>query len=367
MNNNENINYPIPKKTYTVLARCATYNQSKYICDTLNGFAMQRTNFPFVCFVMDDASTDDEQEVIKEWMEHECDMNKAEIIEIPTSTIIIVPHKTNFSCTFAFYLLKQNLYGTGKKEKYIVPWREKCKYIAICEGDDYWTDPYKLQKQVDFLENHPEYVLSHTAFHYHIEYENNQLKDSHKSTSRNLEIIKNDESNIICHILNNNDYRIQTATVLFKKKIYELVQEDKIKDNEPRFLMGDTPLWVRLCQYGKIHFIEDSTANYRLHMGSACRNTDKIKKLRFTLSCSEMQVYYVELFNIDNRYTETIRKNFKRKLFIYKLFDHSYKPIVSYKIKTINDYIFYRFLINKHILMFIKPFYTLYQKIKYFN
>ena len=131
--------------------------------------------------------------------------------------------------------------------------------------------------------------------------------------------------------------------------------------------MGDTPLWVRLCQYGKIHFIEDSTANYRLHMGSACRNTDKIKKLRFTLSCSEMQVYYVELFNIDNRYTETIRKNFKRKLFIYKLFDHSYKPIVSYKIKTINDYIFYRFLINKHILMFIKPFYTLYQKIKYFN
>ena len=87
-----------------MLVRCFTYNQSKYIEDALNGFAMQQTNFPFVCLVMDDCSTDGEQEVIKAWMQRECDMEKSEVIEIPTSVVFIVPHKTNTSCSFAFYL-----------------------------------------------------------------------------------------------------------------------------------------------------------------------------------------------------------------------------------------------------------------------
>ena len=145
----DKIQYPAPKQEYKVLIRCATFNQSKYIEQALDGFAMQQTSFPFVCLVMDDASTDGEQEVINKWMERECDMHKAETIDIPTSIVIIVPHQTNVSCTFAFYLLKQNLYGTGKKIYYLNPWREKCEYEALCEGDDYWTDPYKLQKQVD--------------------------------------------------------------------------------------------------------------------------------------------------------------------------------------------------------------------------
>ena len=105
----DNINYPAPKQEYKVLVRCFTFNQSKYIEETLNGFAMQQTNFPFACLVMDDASTDGEQEVIKAWIERECDMSRAETIEISTSTVIVVPHKTNASCTFALYLLKQNL------------------------------------------------------------------------------------------------------------------------------------------------------------------------------------------------------------------------------------------------------------------
>ena len=104
-----NIQYPGPQQEYKVLVRCFTYNQSKYIEDTLNGFAMQQTDFPFICLVMDDASTDGEQDVIKAWMEGECDMDKAEIIDIPTSVVIIVQHKINPSCTLAFYLLKQNL------------------------------------------------------------------------------------------------------------------------------------------------------------------------------------------------------------------------------------------------------------------
>lgn len=159
----EDINYPIPKQGYTVLVRCYTYNHSKYIEDALNGFAMQQTDFSFVCLVMDDASTDGEQEVIKNWMQRECDMSKAETIDIPTSTVIIVPHIDNKSCTFAFYLLKQNLNKVrGGKKKHVDPWRDRCKYEALCEGDDYWIDPKKLQTQVDFMESNPDcYLCTH--------------------------------------------------------------------------------------------------------------------------------------------------------------------------------------------------------------
>lgn len=127
MNNIENFQYPSPEQKYKVLVRCYTFNHSKFIEDALNGFAMQQTNFPFVCLVVDDASTDGEQEVIKKWMERECEMSKAETIDIPTSIVILVPHKSNVSCTFAFYLLKQNLYKVkGAKKKHVDPWRERC-------------------------------------------------------------------------------------------------------------------------------------------------------------------------------------------------------------------------------------------------
>lgn len=163
----EEIKYPEPKQDYKVLVRCFTYNQSKYITDALNGFAMQQTDFPYVCLVMDDCSTDGEQEIIKQWMNDNCDMQKSEVIDIPTSVVILVPHKTNTSCTFAFYLLKQNLYGTGdKKMNHVYPWREHCEYEAMCEGDDYWIDSLKLQKQVAFLDSNKMHSMCFHAVEY---------------------------------------------------------------------------------------------------------------------------------------------------------------------------------------------------------
>lgn len=150
-----------PKNDYKVFVRCNTFNQSKYIEDALKGFAMQQTNFPFVCLVMDDCSTDGEQDVIKTWMEHVCDMDKAEYIEIELSHIILVPHKSNANCYFAFYLLKRNTWKERNlKVAMYTPWREHCQYEALCEGDDYWTDPHKIQIQANYLDAHPEVVYS---------------------------------------------------------------------------------------------------------------------------------------------------------------------------------------------------------------
>lgn len=124
---------------------------------------MQKTNFPFVCLVMDDCSTNGEQEVINAWMERECDMKKVEVVEIHMSVVFIVPHKTNTSCSFVFYLLKRDLYKYNNiKAALVRPWRRSSNYEALCEGDDYWCDPLKLQKQVDYLENRPDCGLVYT-------------------------------------------------------------------------------------------------------------------------------------------------------------------------------------------------------------
>ncbi len=279
----DNINYPAPKQEYKVLVRCATYNHSKYIEDALNGFAMQQTNFPFVCLVVDDASTDGEQEVIKAWMERECDMSRAETIDIPTSIVIIVPHKTNASCTFAFYLLKQNLHkNKTEKMRHVTPWREKCEYEAMCEGDDYWVDPLKLQKQVDFLEANPEYGMCYTKV--------TVYNESRKCFVRvfggaNMEFEELMDENTV-----------PTLTVVLRSRLYKEYNLD-INPEQYGWLLGDYPLWLWISKKYKIRFINEITGVYRLLEESASHSTDILKQERFINSCYDMLHVFAEKYS----------------------------------------------------------------------
>lgn len=112
---------------------CLTYNHEKYIRDALEGFVKQRTNFKYEVFVHDDASTDHTAEIIAEYAAKYPD--------------IIKP-----------IYQKENQYSKGKgiTKKFIYP-KLTGKYFATCEGDDYWCDENKLQRQFDFLETHPDY------------------------------------------------------------------------------------------------------------------------------------------------------------------------------------------------------------------
>ena len=120
---------------------CLTYNHEKYIRSALEGFVNQKTNFDYEVFVHDDASTDMTASIVLEFAE-----------KYPH---IIKP-----------IIQKENQYSKGViiADKYILPLMSG-KYVAICEGDDYWCDERKLQRQVDFLENHPNYVAcTHNSF-----------------------------------------------------------------------------------------------------------------------------------------------------------------------------------------------------------
>lgn len=148
---------------YMVCTRCFTYNQESYILDALKGFVLQQTSFPVVSVVVDDASTDKTAEVIRGFVYNNFDLEDKSIAykkETDYAQIIFARHKSNLNCFFAVLLLKENHYSRKKsKAPYIAEWMIHSKYHALCEGDDYWTDTLKLQKQVDFLETHPEHSL----------------------------------------------------------------------------------------------------------------------------------------------------------------------------------------------------------------
>lgn len=254
----------IPKQDYKVLVRCYTYNQSKYIEDALNGFAMQQTDFPFVCLVMDDCSTDGEQEVIKAWMECECDLNKMAYEDMEFSDTFIVSHRGNSNCIFAFYLLKQNQHRTGVKSKLVSPWRDHCVYEAVCEGDDYWIDPLKLQKQVKFLDANIDY--SAIATQTKVIYEWNS--DSHLFNDLSKEIDWTDGQLFGIRLFH-------TASMMHRI--------DNTLRSRPAVFSGDVFTMGLLSLIGKVRFIPDVTTVYR-KQPSGASSTTKLESLQRDLA-----------------------------------------------------------------------------------
>lgn len=156
----------IPPFKISVL--CFTYNQVRYVNDAMNGFCLQQTDFPFICIIIDDASTDGEPDLIQTYLnKHFILDDKSAVCKDETDDYIsiLVQHKTNKNCYFLVFFLKYNHYQIKKnKEPYYKQYIDSVKYIAINEGDDYWLDPLKLQKQYDFMESHPNNTLcQHSA------------------------------------------------------------------------------------------------------------------------------------------------------------------------------------------------------------
>ena len=148
---------------FKVSVWCNTYNQASYIKDTMDGFCMQQTSFPFVCLIMDDASTDGEPEVIKQYLNDHFDTEWTK--ETDDYHLTVARHQENKNCYFAVYLLKYNHYSIKKPRlKYYREVTDEIDYVALCEGDDYWTDAHKLQKQADALDANPQVTLVYTNF-----------------------------------------------------------------------------------------------------------------------------------------------------------------------------------------------------------
>lgn len=277
------------------------YNHENYIRDCLEGILMQKTSFKFELIIHDDASTDNTANIIKEYEQ-----------EYPD---IIKP-----------VYQKENQYSKGVSigRTFLYP-RAKGKYIALCEGDDYWVDPLKLQKQVSFLEKHPEYVLSHTAFDFFYQRENSfkRYVNNCASSLSNKDIMQ--------AILDYNTYRIQTNTVLYRFEAYkEICSADPFLYQSGYFLMGDTQLWIGLLQKGNVHYLNDCTSVYRIHGDSVCRSLNLLKRTRFDLSCSEMRIYLFRKMNLPiNSLYKTFLRSYCVNLIKYMAFDYKFSPAIK--------------------------------------
>ena len=273
-------------KDHLVCINCYTYNHAPYIMDAMDGFCCQQTNFPFVAAIIDDASTDDEQEIIKEYLARYFDMEQAEKWETEEAQFIYAQHRNNSNCLFAVILLKYNFYQRGKsKDPLISRWMETTKYIAFCEGDDYWIDSQKLQMQVDYMEKHKECGCVHTYY--------KAFKQTEKVFAEGkfgLDLINEDQ----LFIYNS----IKTLTVCIRKKLlYNFSREFGPYLIQRKWMMGDFPLFIYLLMNSKIHFIPKVTGVYRIVSESATHSNDLNKVLEFWDSSLDCHIFMANYYH----------------------------------------------------------------------
>ncbi|SDZ73836.1 glycosyltransferase family 2 protein [Bizionia paragorgiae] len=202
---------------------CTTFNHEKYVRETIEGFLIQQTSFPIEIIIHDDASTDGTAAIIKEYADKD------------HRIVIILQDENQFS-------------------QKIKPWRNhvfpkaKGKYIALCEGDDYWTDPLKLQKQVDFLEANNDFAL---CFH-------NSKKYFQETGTFEINLASSDVANVTTSA-DLADYNfIATPTVVMRNNF-------KLEPWFDLMPVGDWPLFFIQVQDKKIMKLNDYMCVYRIH------------------------------------------------------------------------------------------------------
>lgn len=246
---------------FVVRISCLTYNHSKYIQDTLDSFVMQRTAFPFVCTIIDDASTDKTDVIIKQFLDSFFVLDDPAVSRNERKDfgqLVFAQHRENKNCFFAVILLNENHYQYRRsKTDYYKEWSDT-KYTAICEGDDYWTDPYKLQKQVDYLESHPDCMLTvHSA---------NWQTDDRIYPWGCQDAFPKDYS--VEELIRCGGLFFATASFVFKSEL-----GDDWPEWRRKAAVGDFPLQILSGLRGIVHYLPDNMCVYRyLHEGSWSSN-----------------------------------------------------------------------------------------------
>jgi glycosyltransferase involved in cell wall biosynthesis len=204
---------------------CITYNHELYIQKSLEGFLIQKTKFSFEVLIHDDASQDKTAEIIRKYEK-----------EFPEIIKPIYQKENRFSVE-----------GGGMNIRYNFP-RAKGKYIAMCEGDDYWTDPLKLQKQVDFLEANTDYkICFHPA----------RLLNDSKGEFLEDYITRDVPTTTNVKDLALGNY-MHTSTIMFRNRF--VVPEWFFQSP-----LGDWTFYMIIIDDLKIHKLNEEMSVYRLH------------------------------------------------------------------------------------------------------
>jgi glycosyltransferase involved in cell wall biosynthesis len=211
-----------------------TFNHGKFIAQTIEGILQQQTSFDVEVFIGDDASTDENPLVINEY-------------------------KTKFPEKIKAFLHPKNMGPAepkimgGKNNVTFLFKKATSEYIALCEGDDYWADPHKLQKQVDFLDKNPGYALTHHQLD--VIYEDG-------TPTHPFNIADQPHTTNLKDLLADKMWFLGTASTVFR---------NNIKGDFPNWWLetasGDLGIFILTAQHGKIKYMPETMGIYRKHLG----------------------------------------------------------------------------------------------------
>jgi glycosyltransferase involved in cell wall biosynthesis len=222
------------KNTPKVSVCVPTFNHEKFIAQTIEGALMQKTDFEFEIVIGDDGSTDNSPKIIAEYAQKYPDIIRAFL------------HKENLGP-------KEPREFAGRNNVLMLLKACKGDYVALCEGDDYFTDPLKLQKQADFMDANPDFAICHHQME--VIYEDNS--PSHFFNPDNQKI-----DSIIEDILEDRWF-IATASTFYRN----IFRERDFVEWHSRAAAGDWALVIQLAATGKIHYIPEPMGVYRKHRG----------------------------------------------------------------------------------------------------
>ncbi len=250
-----------------------TYNHGKFIAKSLDSILMQETNFPFEIIIRDDCSTDNTATIVREYAEK-------------------FPH------IISTVLETENQYSKGVRGSIVLYQKVVGKYVAMLEGDDYWRDKLKLQKQVDFLDENSDYAVS---------YCNSIVVDENdKLVSKTRYSLPKEYSSE--QMLLTEAY-IPTNTAMFRKVL--TLSPEKFNNT----LSVDTLLWHLLGHHGKSKYQENIISSaYRVHSGGVYSSLEEIEKFKNGMKIKQQ---LIKLSQDDSKLQSKLRKVMNRTAAIW--------------------------------------------------
>ena len=222
-----------------------TYNHEPYIREAIEGVIKQEASFPIELVIGEDCSTDRTREIVLEYQS-----KHPGIIRV---------------------LIAEKNVGANKNSRRV---HKACrgKYIAYCEGDDYWHRKDKLSSQVAYMEDHPDIGMLHTG---------GIILDEIAGTKTLIVPIYKNEHDIYRYLIY-GEYHILTCTALVRRKLLEEIREKYAEDFSDTYNLGDRQTWFHFARESRIACLPKDYGTYRMHTDSLCSFGNLLKRAKFT-------------------------------------------------------------------------------------
>lgn len=247
------VNEQLLVKEPVVTVQVYAYNKEKYIRECLDSVVGQETNFDYDILIMHNPGTDKTQDICLEYQK-----------KYPEK-IILVLREENMGFYYNYFEAERTSRG---------------KYIARCDADDYWCDMKKLQKQVDFLESHPDYGCCYTKSMNYDDETGKFCEGSLPWSGFKAELLRDS---------------IQQPSIMYRKDMIIRYLEE-IKPEGRGWKMEDTPRNLWLSYNTKIERLEDVTTVYRVVNNSASHQTVFSKQEAYHHSILDIRLFFYKLY-----------------------------------------------------------------------